>query len=1622
MLGRIRPRHDNWFPGDRTAALVLVVCFVLVIMGSFRGPVHAQQGVASGPYWQVEVEGDLTALAVEDLDGDQWAEIITGTDEGRVTLWRTEGELAWTFDVETDWVSGLSSGDLEGDGAREVFVTAAGILPTNYLYVLGVDGQLLWSHLVRDELWGVHLLDLDGDGRQEVLLAAQRPVILDDDGSELAGWPVDALRTPWVHVKDLDGDGADEAAAIGETDVTLIEAGGTRRAWPHSLDGPIIATQTADVDGDGRAEIIIATETTVALYDPLGEGEPLWSYPVEEPARAVRAEEGLGVLVALDAAVVQLTAGGDEAWRFVAGPTASLPWVPFGTGGPGTMIPAVAPNLDVADPDAGGTPEIVFGTAGGQVYLLAPQAGGAPVAEYPVGGAVTHVRYYDLNGDGRGEVLAGAGGTLSVFGSPAGPAATRLRWTYTTRGAVTGLSAVDVDGDGRWEVVAGGRDKKVTLLDKEGAMVWQFAAADVVDGLSAGGSGEILVHAGSDLYLLAGDGSLLWQRPFDSPLGAVAWAYGWVAGPALGLEDGQVMLLDPKDGRNRWSYAFDRAVQAVSVSEGLPGMVVGLDDGRVTRLDDQGRLLWEEDIGRFVSWLAVADVDHDGHDDVIARSGDSVFRLQAEDGAVVWRTNTSAERLIGAALGDGVVVATDQRVYQLDATGAEVWSYSLDEVAGAVYTAKLDGEQGPVEVAVGTVKGGVYLLDTDGQLLWQGKGRERVNALHAADLNGDGRQELLVGMEDGVVQAYGLAANQVPWLSTPRVTPVGGGYVYSVQVRDPDGDDVQVSLEIWDPSTRSWRAQEKSTAPGGKGTLSWNLPSPFDTWDAGRDSRFRFSWDDGQSQGTVAAVPGPLDIPATPWYIFYGRYVLALVLVGAIPTLLVLLVRRARAYRRSPVGQAEALLLRLTLEPEVLLPELHRLVSDEAQAMTLLPHLPGLARQAGDEMIAGLAEGYYLILTRPEAPGVAEGVRTVVSALAEGERAPPVELKREVQQVYELCLTALQVNSIPQIVALREPLSSLGEILGDSGFFLVDVTRLLAQLGQVGRTLDKFERVEISDDKITYLAEAMEMLGHCNRQARSDLSSPDQAILIHVVANWLTLTTGAFTALLGRAQLAITLKTQRAIASGKEIVLVLALHNVGRSPASSLAVELLPGEGYTVHEGLAEVPVLPAGRTIDVELQACPWPSVGTFRAEFHVTYEDRERAGKTELFADRVRLVAPPAVFRPIPNPYATGKPLRAGSPVFVGREDVFAFIRENLGGRAGGNVLILVAERRMGKTSILRQLPLRLGEAILPVFIDCQGVGMEPGMANLLYDISLEVQRGLAEKGVKVELPSLVDFEARPTHAFERRLLAAAQAELGDRTLLFLFDEFEELEARVRSGDLEEKVFAYLRHLMQHLEGVGFLFAGTHRLEELTADYWSTLFNIALYKRVRLLDESAARRLISEPVSEYGLVYDDLALDKMLKATAGHPYFLQLLCHRLVSIHNRERINYATVGDVNRALEEMLGLGEAHLAFLWERAAPWERAILAALAHLVSAGEVGTAGAVASLLADYGLEIDPAEVEQAMQRLAAQDLLQWGGEERPCYEFQVDLVRLWIEQFRSLTQAVHGIRTVESPSGTRP
>jgi hypothetical protein len=206
--------------------------------------------------------------------------------------------------------------------------------------------------------------------------------------------------------------------------------------------------------------------------------------------------------------------------------------------------------------------------------------------------------------------------------------------------------------------------------------------------------------------------------------------------------------------------------------------------------------------------------------------------------------------------------------------------------------------------------------------------------------------------------------------------------------------------------------------------------------------------------------------------------------------------------------------------------------------------------------------------------------------------------------------------------------------------------------------------------------------------------------------------------------------------------------------------------------------------------------------------------------------------------------------------------------------------------------------------------------------------------------------------------------------------------------------------------------IFCGTHRMEELASDYWSVLFNISLYKHVGFLEHAEAMRLIQEPVNSFGMRYDDLALDKMWRITAGHPYFLQLLCHSLVNRHNKTQRSYITIADVNAALEDILASGEAHFVYLWAESTPDERLALTAVSRMIPLTGYATTVQIVDFLAERGVNASRKTMAEALHHLMLRDILQVGSETDPtlndAYRWQLGLLGLWVEKYKSLTRVV--------------
>lgn len=241
------------------------------------------------PGWPKNIAGFFANIVVDDLNGDGQKEIIIA-NQGSVRVFDKNGVMlpGWPF-----FTNGLNSapvvGDVDGDGQKEIAVaTLTG--PTN-LYMLRATGggMVGWPRAINPQLPSnistnsyPSLGDLDGDGKMECVIGSANGFVyaFRGDGSNLPGWPqaTKPVRVNSPVIGDIDGDGLPEVVAGNEKIVESGEntnylyawrADGTILPnWPVKYDRTISATffgygapALADLDQDGRADIIVSSDT-----------------------------------------------------------------------------------------------------------------------------------------------------------------------------------------------------------------------------------------------------------------------------------------------------------------------------------------------------------------------------------------------------------------------------------------------------------------------------------------------------------------------------------------------------------------------------------------------------------------------------------------------------------------------------------------------------------------------------------------------------------------------------------------------------------------------------------------------------------------------------------------------------------------------------------------------------------------------------------------------------------------------------------------------------------------------------------------------------------------------------------------------------------------------------------------------------------------------------------------------------------------------------------------------------------------------------------------------------------------------------------------------------------------
>lgn len=287
---------------------------------------------------------------------------------------------------------------------------------------------------------------------------------------------------------------------------------------------------------------------------------------------------------------------------------------------------------------------------------------------------------------------------------------------------------------------------------------------------------------------------------------------------------------------------------------------------------------------------------------------------------------------------------------------------------------------------------------------------------------------------------------------------------------------------------------------------------------------------------------------------------------------------------------------------------------------------------------------------------------------------------------------------------------------------------------------------------------------------------------------------------------------------------------------------------------------------------------------------------------------------------------------------------VRELFDKVVGGHAVTLYAARRMGKTSLLKQLQLAAGREKIPsVLVDLSDVLSVRDVAVRLEQayralpgrqLARLVGRELGSLGVSTPLGG-VSFQRREPDddpLADVHSLLELPARIAARTngrVLVILDEFQAL-MNLKGLD------GVFRSHLQHQDQVSYVFCGSEPslLRNLFEDRARPLYGQAEQVHLGRLPFDEAHDFVSRKFEESGKDGGE-ATAELVALSQLHPQRLMLLAHFL---WNQLRSEPAALSDLRLGYDAAMRAVDLELRYLWEALGVNERRVLAALASDLS------------------------------------------------------------------------------------
>lgn len=496
----------------------------------------------------------------------------------------------------------------------------------------------------------------------------------------------------------------------------------------------------------------------------------------------------------------------------------------------------------LVDLDGDGTREIVAPLYSTYVY----SASGAKLAT----GTATSGRVYapsvvaDLDHDGTTEVVVGGSGTVAAYEWRDGALGVKAGWPASVASGgqkpeVRGLAAADLDGDGTIEVVA-----TTTNTSATGSQVFVFSANGSLYQPTGGHS-----PAWPRYNQLNGSGN---DKDFNGYGNHGYGAYGLNVGIGQLDDDPQLEIVVTFDNHqinlfnhdgtsvlaSDWytNRASEYAGQRLGWGQFIRWLSPSVEDAQ-----------WHAHTGAWpspkkVSWLqwtasppSIGDLDNDGHAEVIG--------VPNVEKKIPYQTQAHAVMVLDGAQNGGVRSGRRHAGFTtLPKTGKPIVRSSGDwyppDGIPAPTLVDLNGDS-RLDIVFPGNDGYIYAISATGKRLWRygyapGKKRTFASEVSAADLNGDGRPELVFGVygkakKSGRLVVLKPTGGKIASLTVPKQSTDGNGIGIAAapSIADLDGNgtleivttSIDHGLDIW---TVPGSTAGTSAWPTGRGSLLRN--------------------------------------------------------------------------------------------------------------------------------------------------------------------------------------------------------------------------------------------------------------------------------------------------------------------------------------------------------------------------------------------------------------------------------------------------------------------------------------------------------------------------------------------------------------------------------------------------------------------------------------------------------------------------------------------------------------------------------------------------------------------------------------------------------------------------------